>query len=124
LPPLPVLLMPLEHVLGLLFLLLRLNFRNAPSRKRDERLSIEEATLLPAPLSLYDEPRPLPGLLNRYPREDRLEETEDEHLLRFGFGQPSRHQVEYLLLVQLRHRGRMGRPHLVCRNFERWHAVG
>src|SRR5437870_4224353 len=121
---LPVLVMPLEDVLGLLLLLLLLNFRNAPSRKRDERLSIEEATLLPAPLSLYDEPRPLSRLLNRYPRENRLEETEDEHLLRFRFGQPSRHQVEDLLLVQLRHRGRVGRPHLVCRNFERWDAVG
>src|SRR5437667_12794635 len=105
--------MPLEDVLGLLLLLLLLNFRNAPSRKRDERLSIEEATLLPAPHSLYDQPRPLSRLLNRYPREIRLEETEDEHLLRFRFGQTSRHQEEYELLVQMRARGRVGRPHRV-----------
>src|SRR2546428_1900999 len=117
---LPVLVMPLEDVLGLLLF----HFGDGLSRKREECLSIEEATLLPVPLSLYDEPGSFSRLLDWYSGEDGLEETEDEHLLRFGFGQPSRHQVEDLLLVQLRHRGRVGRPHLVCRNFERWHGVG
>src|SRR2546426_8658673 len=120
LPSLPVLVMPLEDVLGLLLF----HFGDDLARERDERLSIKEATLLPVPLSFYDESRPLSRLLDGYPGEDGLEEAEDEHLLRFGFGEPPSHQVEDLLLVQLRYGGRVGRPHLVRRNLEGWHSVG
>src|SRR5712692_439082 len=115
---LPVLVVSFEYVLGLFDLGCDL------ARRGEECLPVDKPPLRSQPFAFDHEPGPLSRLLYRYVREDRLEESQDYHLLCLVQGEAPRHHVEELLFVYLSDRGRVGRFDFVVINHQTRDPVG